>query len=60
MEPIRKRGESILSFQRRLEDWKLKQAVLKTGMHGSKQRRNRKWQVAELERKLTLSEEEIW
>lgn len=60
MRPIKKAGESPTSYKARVEDWKLSRALSKTGMHGTKQSRNRRWRVAELERKLTLSEDDNW
>jgi len=58
--PMRKRGESMDVYQNRLDDWKLDQACRKTGMRGVGQNRNARWRLAELERKLSMDEEEIW
>lgn len=58
--PKRRRRESIEAYQNRVDSWKIDQAAKRTGMKGVKQARNRKWRVAELDRKLSIDENEIW
>ncbi|HEY7822435.1 MAG TPA: hypothetical protein VIG24_06370, partial [Acidimicrobiia bacterium] len=58
--PKRRRGESVESYQDRVDSWKIDRAAAKTGMKGISGSRNKRWRVAELERKLSMSEDEIW
>ena len=46
--------------RQKTDDEKLDDAVKKTGMTRQGQSRNKLWRIAEAERKLTLTEEEIW
>lgn len=58
--PPRKRGEHKDAYERRIDDWKIDQACKKTGMEGVRGKRNKKWRIAEAERKLSMNTDEIW
>ena len=46
--------------RQKTDDEKLDIAVKKTGMTRDGMKRNKLWRIAEMERKLTLTEDEIW
>jgi len=39
---------------------KIEEAAKKSNMKGEGHERNRKWQIAEMERKFAMNEDEIW
>jgi hypothetical protein len=46
--------------RQKTDDEKLDDAVKKTGMTRDGMNRNKLWRIAEMERKMTLNEGEIW
>jgi hypothetical protein len=63
----RKQGESLEQYMERVRSKEsrdtlqaIEAAAKKTGMIGDGQERNARWRIAELERRMTLSESEFW